>query len=309
MLMVLSGVFTGLGLFLLGMRFLTEGLHQITSSRLKDVMKNIHLHPLIGILIGIITTTLLQSSSGTTIIVVGLVEANLLNLYQATSIIMGANIGTTITAQLIAFQPNKYIFVPFLIGLILSFNKKNRKLRFLGESLLGFSLIFIGIDLLSKGVSPLQNLIRFQEVLAEFGKTPILGVVMGFCTTAIIQSSSTGVAILQSLASNRLITLPAAIAILLGQNVGTCVTTLLSSIHLTAIGKRAAFIHLLFNLLGVIIIFPFVNILASISSSLSPYNAARQIAHAHSLFNVITTILFIPFISFFVKTSEFIIKD
>lgn len=307
--MVLSGVFTGLGLFLLGMRFLTEGLHQITSSRLKNVMKNIHLHPLIGILIGIITTGLLQSSSGTTIIVVGLVEANLLNLYQATSIIMGANIGTTITAQLIAFQPNKYIFMPFLIGLILSFNKKNRKLRFLGESLLGFSLIFIGIDLLSKGVSSLQNLIRFQEVLAEFGKTPILGVVMGFCTTAIIQSSSTGVAILQSLASNRLITLPAAIAILLGQNVGTCVTTLLSSIHLTAIGKRAAFIHLLFNLFGVIIIFPFINILASISSSLSPYNAARQIAHAHSLFNVIAAIIFIPFISFFVKASEFIIRD
>lgn len=272
-------------------------------------MKNIHLHPFLGILIGIVTTALLQSSSGTTIIVVGLVEANLLNLYQATSIIMGANIGTTITAQLIAFQPNRYIFVPLLIGLFLSFHKKNRKLRFLGEILLGFSLIFVGIDLLSKGVAPLQNLIRFQEILTEFGKTPILGVMMGFCTTAIIQSSSTGVAILQSLASNGLITLSAAISILLGQNIGTCVTTLLSSIHLSNIGKRAAFIHLLFNLFGALIIFPFIPVLTNASTLLSPYNAARQIAHAHSLFNIVATIVFIPFISVFVRISEGIIKD
>lgn len=309
LLIVISGVLTGLGLFLLGMRFLTEGLHQITSSRLKNIMKNLKIHPIVGVCIGIITTALLQSSSSTTVIVVGLVEAKLLNLYQAASIIMGANIGTTITAQLIAFQTNRYIFVPFFVGLIFSFSKKNRKLRFLGEVLLGFSLIFIGMDLLSKGVAPLQNKLRFQEILIAFGETPILGVIMGFCTTAIIQSSSTGIAILQSLASNGLISLPASVAILLGQNIGTCVTALLASIHLSSTGKRAALIHLLFNLLGVLVIFPFMDILCTISSVLSPDNAARQIAHAHSLFNIVTTILFLPFTAFLVKISKGIIRD
>ncbi|KJF26177.1 Na/Pi cotransporter family protein [Clostridium aceticum] len=307
--MVLSGVSTGLGLFLLGMKFLTEGLRQVTSSRLKHMITGLGLHPILGILIGMIVTALLQSSSGTTIIVVGLVEAQLLTLYQATSIIMGANIGTTVTAQLIAFQPSKYIFLPLLIGLLLSFHKTNKKLRFMGETLLGFSLIFIGIDLLSKGLHPLQQLTRFQEILITFGQRPILGIIMGFCTTAIIQSSSTGVAILQSLAANKLISLSAAVAILLGQNIGTCVTTLLSSIHLTVIGKRAAFIHLLFNLLGVLIFFPFMGVLCGISQTTAPTNAARQIAHAHSLFNIFSTIVFIPFISLFVKLSNIIIKE
>ncbi|AOY76226.1 Na/Pi cotransporter family protein [Clostridium formicaceticum] len=309
MFTVLSGVSTGFGLFLLGMRFLTKGLRQITSSRLKNTIKNLGFHPILGVLVGIIATALLQSSSGTTIIVVGLVEAQLLTLHQAASIIMGANIGTTVTAQLIAFHPNKYIFLPLLIGLILSFHKTNKNLLFWGETLLGFSLIFIGMDLLSKAISPLQHLIRFQEILLEFGKRPTLGVVIGFCTTAILQSSSTGVAILQSLASNKLLPLSAAVAILLGQNIGTCVTTLLSSIHLSAVGKRAAFIHLLFNVLGVLMVFPFMEILCAISQIMAPANAARQIAHAHSLFNIFSTIIFIPFISIFVKLSNKIIKE
>ncbi|SET59972.1 phosphate:Na+ symporter [Natronincola peptidivorans] len=308
MLMVISGISTGLGLFLLGMRFLTEGLQQITSSRLKSFIRNMHLHPILGVLIGILTSALLQSSSGATVIVVGLVEARLLTLYQATPIIMGANIGTTVTAQLIAFQPNQYIFIPLMMGIFLSFHKKNRKLRFAGEALLGFSLIFVGIDLLSRGVAPLESLIRFQEILSEFGNNPLLGILMGFCITAIIQSSGAGIAILQSLASNSLISLSSAAIILLGQNIGTCVTTLLASIRLSPIGKRAAVIHLLFNLLGVILIFPFINFLTNISASLSPYNAARQVANVHTLFNIMATAAFVPFVGFFVKASEWLIK-
>lgn len=307
--MIVSGVFTGLGLFLLGMRFLTDGLGKITSSRLKYMMKNLHMHPIVGIFIGIITTGVLQSSSGTTIIVVGLVEAKLLTLYQATAIIMGANIGTTVTSQLIAFNVGRYTFISLFIGILLSFHKKNKRLRFLGETLLGFSLIFIGIDILSKGLYPLQDFPRFQEILLEFGKIPILGVVMGFCTTAIIQSSGTGVAILQSLASSHLISIPAAVTILLGQNIGTCVTTLLSSLHLSRAAKRAAFIHLLFNFMGVLIVFPFISILCGLALSLSPHNISRQIANAHSLFNIFSTIIFIPFIPVFVKVANFLVKD
>lgn len=308
MLIVLSGTFTGLGLFLLGMKFLTEGLDEITSGPFKTIIRNIRFHPTIGIIIGIVATGLLQSSSTTTIIIVSLVEANLITLYQATPMIMGANIGTTMTAQLLAFQPNKYIFIPFFIGVIFSFYKRNKKILFLGEILLGFSLIFIGIDLLGKGVIPLQNFIRFQEILWEFGKTPILGILMGFCITAIIQSSSTGVAILQSLASKGLISLPSAVAILLGENIGTCVTPLISSIHLSVMGKRAAFLHFFFNVIGVLLILPFINTLIHISYTLAPLNPARQIANAHTLFNVFSTIVFIPFIPLFVKLSNFIIR-
>ncbi|SDK18086.1 phosphate:Na+ symporter [Natronincola ferrireducens] len=309
MLIVVSNMATGLGLFLLGMKFLTNGLKEVTSSRLSYAIRNLKIHPILGIAIGILTTALLQSSSGTTIIIVGLVEANLLNLYQAAAIIMGANIGTTLTAQLIAFQPSRYVFIPLMIGLFLSLHKTNRRLRFFGEIFMGFALLFIGIDLLSKGVSPLASLVRFQEILLEFGTKPILGVILGFCTTAIIQSSSTGIAILQSLATNHLISLTAAIAILLGQNIGTCVTTLLASIHLTSIGKRAALIHILFNLWGVVLMFPFIEILCRLSITLSPINPARQIANAHSIFNVFSTIIFLPFIPLFVKLSTLMVRD
>lgn len=306
MLTFLSGTLTGLGLFLLGMKFLTEGLDKVISGPFKNIIRNVRIHPIVGMIIGLVVTGLLQSSSTTTVIIVSLVETNIINLYQATAMIMGANIGTTMTAQLLAFEPNKYIFIPFFISIIFSFCKKNKKLGFLGETLLGFSLIFIGIDVLGKGIVPLQNYIRFQEILWEFGKTPIIGILIGFCITAIIQSSSTGVAILQSLASSGLISLPAAVAILLGQNIGTCITPLISSIHLSVMGKRAAFIHLFFNIMGVLLIFPFIKILIDISCFLSPINPARQIANAHTLFNIFSTIAFLPFIPVLVKMSNLI---
>ena len=305
---ILSGTFIGLGLFLLGMKYLTEGLNRIISGPFKNMMKNIKIHPIFGVFIGFVMTGLLQSSSTTTVIIVGLVDSGLINLHQATPMIMGANIGTTITSQILAFQPNKYIFIPFFIGIIFSFFKRNKKIVFLGEVLLGFSLIFIGMDLLGKAVIPLQNYIKFQKILWEFGKNPILGILIGFCITAIIQSSSTGVAILQSLANNNIISLPTAIMILLGQNVGTCVTALISSIHLSLMGKRAALIHLFFNIMGIILIFPFINILIQISYTLSPLNPSRQIANVHTLFNIFSTIILLPFRSILVKISAFIVE-
>lgn len=304
LLIYLTTGLTGLGLFLLGMKLLTTGLNRVTSSRLQRHLKRMKIHPLLGILIGIITTMLIQSSSGITVIIVGLVEANLLTLYQATPIIMGANIGTTITAQLIAFKVGRLAPFILILGLILSFIKKRNKISLIGEVLVGFSLIFIGMDLLSQGVTPLQDIKRFQEILSVLGDRPFLGMLMGFSTTAIIQSSSTGIAILQSLARSNAISITSALPILLGQNVGTCVTTLLASLSLSSTGKRAAFIHLLFNSLGVIVFFPFINLLSGVAIKLAPLSPARQIAHAHSLFNIISTLLFIPLIGFFVKAAE-----
>lgn len=308
MLIYITNGVTGLGLFLLGMKLLTTGLNKATNSRFRNQLQKMKIQPIIGVLIGVITTMLVQSSSGITVIIVGLVEANLLTLYQATPIIMGANIGTTITAQLVAFKVGTIAPFLLIIGLILSFVSSNRRISFVGEVLIGFSLIFIGMDLMSAGVTPLQDVKRFQEILRVFGDRPFLGILMGFLATAIIQSSSTGIAILQSLARSNALSVTSAMPILLGQNIGTCVTTLLASVNLSSTGKRAAFIHLLFNCLGVILFFPFINLLAELVTKLAPLNPARQLAHAHSIFNITSTIIFLPFMNLFVKAAMLCVR-
>lgn len=306
---IISTTSIGLGLFLLGMKFLTEGLNRFASSRFRYMFINLKIHPLLGVLIGTIVTGILQSSSGTTVILVGLVDANLLTLYQATPIIMGANIGTTVTSQLIAFDVAKYAFIPFVLGMLINLIFKNKKIRYIGEILIGFSLIFIGIDLLTKGLSPLKDILAFQMILNEFGKIPILGVLVGFSTISILQSGSTGVAILQTLASNEAISIYSAVAIMLGMNIGTCITAIISSLSLSKAAKQTAFVHLLFNIVGVILIFPFINLLCRVSISLSPLNASRQIANAHTIFNIFSTLIFIPFIGVFVNIARNIIKE
>ncbi|KAB3529838.1 Na/Pi cotransporter family protein [Alkaliphilus serpentinus] len=300
---------TGLGLFLLGMKYLTIGLKYLVSSQIKNKIKGLTIHPILGLFIGAVTTMLLQSSSSTTIIMVGLVEAGLLSIYQVTPMIMGANIGTTITAQIIAFNIGPLAAIILLLGVILTLLKANKKVQLLGEVLLGVGLIFIGINLLGEGLVPLKDFLAFKNVLAELGNRPILGVLMGFSTTAIIQSSSTGVAILQSLVMNNTIAVASAIPILLGQNIGTCVTTLIASLHLGGAGKKVAVIHLLFNTLGVIVILPFLHQLYNLAVFMAPTNYARQLAHTHTLFNVITTLLLLPLFPLMVKGVEKIIRD
>lgn len=308
MIYFISTILCGLGLFLLGMRLLTNGLQTLSSNKLRSKLQR-KLHPLLGILIGAIITMLIQSSSGTTIILIGLAEANLFTLLEIVPMIMGANIGTTITAQLIAFD--LFIFAPMvlMLGLIMLTTTKKHKFRCLGEALVGFSLIFIGIDFLSKGLAPLQGVIRFQEILKELADKPFLGILMGLFTTAIIQSSSTGIAILQSMAAGGSISIASALPILLGQNIGTCATTLIASLQLSTKGKQAAMLHLFFNLFGVILLFPFIPYLSLLSTLLAPNNVSRQIAHSHSLFNIIATIFLLPLAPLLVKLTRFLIKD
>jgi len=305
---IFSASFIGLGLFLLGMKFLTEGLNRFASSRFRYMLVNFKIHPLLGVLIGAVITGILQSSSGTTVILVGLVNANLLTLYQATPIIMGANIGTTVTSQLIAFNLEKYAFIPFILGILINLISKNKKVCYIGEVLIGFSLIFIGIDLLTNGLSPLKDLLGFQRILNEFGKTPILGILTGFSTISVLQSGSTGVAILQTLSINGAISIYSAVSIMLGMNIGTCVTTTISSLSLNRAAKQTAFVHFLFNIIGVALIFPFINLLCTISISLSPLNPSRQIANAHTIFNVFSTLILLPFTNVLVNTARFFIK-
>jgi phosphate:Na+ symporter len=298
----------GLLMLFSGMKILTKGLHQLSADNLYSSLKTLQIGPLKGLFIGTIVTSLLQSSSGTTIMIISLVEANIFTLNQASFIIMGANIGTTLTSQLIAFQLSRYAPYLLLLSLFLALSRRKAALS-ISKSLLGFGFIFMSIHILSQGTTPLKDILKFQQILQEMGTNPLLGILMGFSTTAIIQSSSTAIALLQSLAISNVISFPAAAAILLGLNIGTCVTTLLASIPLSITAKRAAIVHLLFNLFGVIIIFPFIRYLCSISIFISPNNISRQIANAHTFFNLFSTLLFIPFASLFVKAASFIIKE
>lgn len=308
LLKIISPTSIGLGLFLLGLKSFAEGLNHLVSKKFKHMLVNLKTHPLLGVLAGCIVTGILQSSSATTVILIGLVQANLLTLYQATPIIMGINIGTTITSQLIAFDIVKYSFILFLTSVLISLTSKNKKNRYIGEVLMGFSLIFIGIELLTKGLSPLKNISRFQQILEQFGKTPLLGVLMGFSAISILQSSSTGIAILQTLASTGAISIRSAISMMLGMNVGTCVTAIISSLPFGKSAKQTALIHLFFNIAGLILIFPFIDLLCKISINLSPFNLSRQIANAHTIFNVFSTIVFLPFKTVFVDIAQLIIK-
>jgi phosphate:Na+ symporter len=305
---IISSSSVGLGLFLLGLKFFTEGLDRFISKKFKYVLVNLKTHPLPSVLAGCILTGILQSSSATTIILVGLVQADLLTLYQATPIIMGINIGTTVTSQLIAFNIGKYSFVLFFTGVLIILISKNKKKRHIGEALTGFSLVFIGIELLTKGLAPLKDMLVLQQILGQFGNAPLLGILMGFSAISILQSSSTGIAILQTLASTGSISIYSAISIMLGMNVGTCVTAIISSLPFGKSARQTAFMHLFFNIAGLILVFPFVNLLCKVSIYLSPLSLSRQIANAHTIFNVFSTLIFLPFTKVFVNIIQWIIR-
>ena len=305
---IISSSSVGLGLFLLGLKFFTEGLDRFISKKFKHILVNLKTHPLLGVLAGCILTGILQSSSATTVILVGLVQADLLTLHQATPIIMGINIGTTVTSQLIAFNIGKYSFILFLVSVLIGLTSKNKKKRCIGEVLMGFSLVFIGIELLTKGLAPLKDMLALQQVLKQFGNTPLFGILMGFSAISILQSSSTGIAILQTLANAGSISVYSAVSIMLGMNVGTCVTAIISSLPFGKSARQTAFTHLFFNIAGLILVFPFITLLCRISICLSPLNLSRQIANAHTIFNVFSTLVLLPFAKVFVNMTQLIIR-
>lgn len=301
----------GLGMFLYGMKMMSDGLENVAGDRMRRVLEVLTTNRFAAVGVGAGVTALIQSSSATTVMVVGFVNAGLMSLLQATGVIMGANIGTTITAQLIAF--NLSDIAPFILfaGMLMTVFVKKRKIAKIGEIVLGFGILFVGLALMSQAMEPLQENETFRKFLVNF-KNPVLGVLIGAAFTAVIQSSSASVGILQALAVSGLIGLDAAIFIVLGQNIGTCVTAIISAIGTSANSKRAAGIHLMFNIIGTIVYLILIAIfpgIVDIVGSLSPANVSRQIANFHTLFNVSVTILLFPFAKLMVSLIQRIIPE
>lgn len=305
---ILLGLFSGLALFLFGMEFMGDGLENAAGSRLKSFFDKAITNPFKGALVGTIVTAIIQSSSATTVMVVGFVNAGLMSLYQAVGVIMGANIGTTITGQLITFKIDDYIPLFIIIGaaLILFMKQQNRKE--IGKIIFGFGLLFMGLSTMKESMSPIAETTFFQDLIVALEGNMFLGILVGAIMTAVVQSSSASTAILLSLAATGAINLQVAIPILFGNNIGTCVTALLSSLNANKVAKKAAFIHLAFNLIGTLIFLPFINLLSQIVVTIGG-DIDRQIANAHTIFNIVNAALLLPFAGLFVKLANLALKD
>ena len=307
----------GLGMFLYGMNIMADGLQKSAGGKMKKLMEFLTKNRLIAVLVGAGITAIIQSSSATTVMVVGFVNAGMLNLTQAVGVIMGANIGTTITAWIVSmsewgsiFKPE--FFAPVLVGIgafCILFAKAEKKKK-VGEILVGFGILFIGLTFMSGAITPYRDAPIFAQAFTVLGKNPILAILTGAVVTAIIQSSSASVGILQTLAMNGVVNWQSAIFITLGQNIGTCVTALLSSAGAGKNAKRASVIHLLFNTLGAIIFGIAMYIIFKVNTAwaASTINSV-EISIFHTVFNVTNTIILFPFANALVKLSQKIIKE
>ena len=300
----------GLALFLYGMQLMGDGLQKAAGEKLQKILEMMTGVIVFGVLLGAVVTAVLQSSSATTVMTVGLVNAGLLNLKQAFGIVMGANIGTTMTAQLIAFKLTHYVPLILFIGFMMNILSKRSRGKFLGQVLLGFGVLMIGMEFMSKAVMPLREYPGFIEFIQKFAEYPLLGILVGVVMTILIQSRSATIGILIAMATQGLISLEGAIPVLLGDNIGTCITAVLATLRANATAKRVALAHVLFNLIGSIIFVTFMSWFIKFVLTVSPADdIARQIANAHTAFNVINTMFFIPFVSPFIKLVERLLPD
>lgn len=297
-------VFGGLGLFIYGMKLMGEGLERAAGDRLRYLIELLTRNKLLGVLVGTAVTAIIQSSSATTVMVIGFVNAGLMNLYQAVGVIMGANIGTTVTAQLIAFKLTDFAPLAVAIGVGIWIAASRKRSKNLAEILIGFGILFMGMDMMASGLKPLANSPVFERVMIRLND-PFLGILVGLGITTIVQSSSASIGLLQALASQGLISLELAFPILFGDNIGTTTTALISSVGANKTAKRAGIIHFLFNLIGTII---FMTILRkpieAIVLKTSPNDIQRQIANAHTLFNLINVTIQLPFAGLLVKAAR-----
>jgi len=307
---MLIGILGGLGLFLYGMNLMGMGLQKAAGNKMKQLIEVLTNNRIMGVVVGAIVTMLIQSSSATTVMVVGFVNAGLMTLSQAIGVIMGANIGTTFTAQLIAFKLTDLAPFVIAIGVFIWLAASKKKHKDVGEILIGFGILFLGMGMMSGAMKPLRTDETFRSMMANL-ENPFLGVFVGFAITAIVQSSSATTGMLLALAAAGAINnVNAVIPILCGQNIGTCVTAMLSSLGANKTAKRAALMHLLFNVIGTLIFMILVSILpiSKWITELTPDNMSRQIANAHTSFNIINTVLLLPFANWFVRMAERLIK-
>ncbi|MEK5300032.1 Na/Pi cotransporter family protein [Bacillus sp. FSL R10-2201] len=290
----------GLGIFLFGIKYMGDGLQQAAGDRLRDILDRFTTNPLMGVLAGMLVTVLIQSSSGTTALTVGLVSAGFMTLRQAIGVIMGANIGTTVTAFIIGIKIGEYALPIMAVGAILLFFFKNKKVHSVGQVVFGFGMLFFGLELMSAGMKPLRSLESFQELMVSMSDNPILGIVVGTVFTLIVQSSSATIGILQELFGQGAIDLQAALPVLFGDNIGTTITAILAAIGTSIAARRAALVHVIFNIIGTIIftiiLIPFTSLIQYFQTSLN-LNPEMTIAFAHGTFNVTNTIIQFPFIA------------
>lgn len=289
----------GLGLFLFAIKYMGDGLQKAAGDRLRDILDKFTTNPVMGVLVGIIVTVLIQSSSGATVITVGLVSAGFMKLRQAIGVIMGANIGTTVTAFLIGIDVGEYAYPIMALGAILLFFFKKSAIQNIGQVLFGFAGLFIGLELMSSGMKPLREWQPFLDLTISLSDTPVLGVIVGTVFTLIVQSSSATVGILQGLYAEGLIPLNGALPVLFGDNIGTTITAVLAALGASVAARRAAATHVLFNVVGTIIFMifltPFLVYMEWITNILG-LEEKMQIAFAHGTFNVINTLLQLPLI-------------
>lgn len=301
MLMQLAG---GLGLFLFGMKLMGDGLEMVAGSKLRGMIERLTKNKYMGALVGLVVTAVIQSSSATTVMVVGFVNAGLMNLAQAVGVIMGANIGTTVTGVMIAINLTAIAPIAVLIGVVMiSFIKRN-SVKHIGQIIAGFGILFMGMKMMSTAMEPLSESEVFTSLMTSFSN-PLLGVLVGLVFTAIIQSSSASVGVLQALGAAGAITLPSAIYVIYGQNIGTCVTALISSVGTSRTARRTAVVHLMFNVFGAVLfivismLFPF----AELVQRIAPGNVMAQISIVHVIFNIVCTAIMLPLSSLLVKVA------
>lgn len=293
----------GIGLFLFGIKFMGDGLELAAGSKLKKLLEVLTSNRFLAVLVGFVVTAVIQSSSATTVMVIGFVNAGLMNLAQAVGVIMGANIGTTVTSVLIALDLTDIAPLAIFIGVILMIFFKKKMTTHIGQIICGFGLVFLGMSTMSSSMEPLRDFQPFQDFIIN-AKNPFMGVMIGLVMTAIIQSSSATIGILQALASQNLVPIEFAVYVLFGMNIGTCVTALISTAGTKVNSKRAAIIHLLFNVFGTGIFMlisaytPYISWLKTLSDS-----TMVQISIAHIIFNVVSTVILFPFANVLVKLS------
>ena len=317
---IVFGLLGGLAMFLYGMNSMSDALQKAAGEKMKRILGFLTKNPLMGALAGALVTAVLQSSSATTVMVIGFVSAGLMSLPQAISVIFGANIGTTMTAQLMAFKISNYIYPIIFIGFIMNFVFKKEKIRNVGMVIFSFGLLFEGIEVMGGVMKPLASSAIFVDLMGKVAEIPVLGVVLGAVMTLVVQSSSATIAVLQNFASqpgpdgiHSVIGLAGAIPILFGDNIGTTITPLLASIGQSKNAKRTAIAHSTFNITGTILFMFLIRPLAAFVQWISPKGdeldiISRQIANAHTTFNVACTLIWLPLIPVMVKIVKFIIR-
>lgn len=317
---LLMGLLGGLALFLFGMEQLASALKAVAGDGMKAALARLTRTRFSAVATGALVTAVIQSSSITTVLVVGFISAGLMSMTQSIGVIMGANIGTTITAQIIAFQVARYALALIAVGFVMQFFAERAEFRQYGKIIMGLGLVFFGMGIMGDGMAPLRSQEFFLDWMARM-ENPLIGILLGMLFTALVQSSSATTGVVIAMASQGLLSLPAGIALILGSNIGTCITAILAAIGRPREAQRASLVHLTFNVLGVLIWFLFIPQLAQLATWISPHienvtgiaqraaETPRQIANAHTIFNVTSTVLFIGFATQFARLVEWLVPD